>query len=323
MTVRITNSMITNSVMYHLNTSLYNLNRTYGQMSSGKRIDAPSDDPLGASAVLKYTDYVSRIEQYKANCEEASGWLNVTEEALDGVTDCLSTVRERMVQAFNGTLSDEDKADILEEVKELTETMVELFNTDYAGRYVFGGYNTETKPATLGTAGGLSTILYQGAALQDADSTQDRVIRTGVGSTVTANIQGCEVMGESPDGIYDVLMKFQVYLGGGATYSWYDTASGTVQTETLETGTLLEELDGNADNVLGLTAKVGARLSELEMRIQRIASDSSIYTTLLSETQDVDIAKISVEYSEASSVYEASLASASKLVLPTLVDFLL
>ncbi len=346
--MRITNSMISNNVMYNLNNSLYSLNKTYSQMSSGKSIETPSDNPVGASTVLKYSAYMSKIEQYQQNSEDATSWLKVTEGALGGITDALTTVRERMVQAFNGTLTDEDRADILAEVQELTEEVVELCNTDYAGRYVFGGFQTEESPVAADSSSAIDMITYQGkytdlggavsTDVSDADLlafytantgnvvdttvSQSKTYNTGFNSTVTVNTEGWEVLGTGADGMYETLKKFQMYLEGDTEYKYVDD-TGTVVTETLDTDALLDSMDANQDTILNLTARAGARRSALELSTQRLTDDYEIYDTLLSETQDVDIAKISVEYSEAESVYEASLKASSKLVLPSLVDFLL
>lgn len=350
--MRITNSMISNNVMYNLNNNLYSLNRTYAQMSSGKSIETPSDNPVGASSVLKYSAYLSKIEQYQKNGEDAASWLKVTEGALGGLTDTLATVRERMVQAFNGTLSDTDREAILQEVQELTDEVVELCNTDYAGRYVFGGYATESSPVAVDSSAVGDMVLYQGSytdlggavsadisdadllafyaantgnVLDSSDMNQSKTYNTGFKSTVTVNTEGWELLGESPDGLYEMLKKFQMVLEGDTEYKYVDASSGSpvVMTEALDTDALLDALDKNADTVLSLTARAGARMSALELSTQRLTDDSDIYTTLLSETQDVDIAKVSVEYSEAQSVYEAALAASSKLILPSLVDFLL
>lgn len=350
--MRVTNSMISNNVMYNLNNSLYSLNKTYAQMSSGKRIETPSDDPVGASAVLKYGAYLSKIEQYQQNSEDASSWLKVTENALGGITEALATVRERMVQAFNGTLSDEDREAILEEVTELTGEVVELCNTDYAGRYVFGGYQTETPPVTVDSSAIGEMVQYQGkytdlggavsAEISDTDllafysantgnlpdssaAPQAKIYNTGFKSTVTVNTEGGDVLGTSPTGLYETLKKFQMYLAGETEYKYVDDSSGTpvAVTEELDTDALLDAMDLNEDNILSLTARAGARMSALTLSTQRLTDDNDIYTTLLSETRDVDIAKVSVTYSEAQSVYEAALAASSKLILPSLVDFLL
>lgn len=350
--MRITNSMISNNVMYNLNNNLYNLNRTYSQMSSGKSIETPSDNPVGASSVLKYSAYLSKIEQYQKNGEDATSWLEVTEGALSGLTDTLTTVRERMVQAFNGTLSDTDREAILQEVQELTDEVVELCNTDYAGRYIFAGYETESSPVSVNSSAVGDMVQYHGKytdlsgaastgisdtdllafytantgnVLVTSDVSQEKTYNTGFKSAVTVNTQGWELLGESPDGLYETLKRFQMVLEGETEYKYVDDSSGSpvVVTETLDKDALLDAMDQNADTILSLTARVGARMSALELSTQRLTDDSDIYTTLLSETQDVDIAKVSVEYSEAQSVYEASLAASSKLVLPSLVDFLL
>ncbi len=80
--MRITNSMIQNNVMYNINNNLYTMNTIYSELSTGKTIQSPSDDPIGASNAMKYEAYLSDIEQYSSNANDAYAWMEVTESAL-------------------------------------------------------------------------------------------------------------------------------------------------------------------------------------------------------------------------------------------------
>jgi len=349
--MRITSSMISNSVMYNINKNLYNLNTTYTRMSSGKKIETPSDNPVGASTVLKYSSYLSKIAQYQTNSEDASSWLKVTDSTLTSLSDDVTSVKEKMVQAFNGTLTDSDKADILEEVNQLKDQVVQLCNTDYAGRSIFGGYETESDPVAVDSTAVGDKVTYHGKYLcldgavsssvsdsdlmnfytsnasnvvTSSDTGQDMVYDTGFNSSVTVNTEATSILGQDSAGLYETLQQFSLYLSGETSYKTIDTSSGTptVVTKTLDTDSMLSALTANEDTVLGLNSKVGAKESALELSIQRLTDGNEIYKTLLSETQDVDVAEVSVEYSQAQSVYQESLSAASKLVLPSLLSFL-
>ena len=119
------------------------------KMSTQSEIQLASDDPIVATKALKYRNYVATIEQYQSNAADATSWMEVTEDALGSLEDIVQRTRELTVQAASGTLSESDQADIAEEIGELKSSAVEVLNSTYAGRYIFGGYATDKAPYSI------------------------------------------------------------------------------------------------------------------------------------------------------------------------------
>lgn len=112
------------------------------QLSTGKRITRPSDDPVGITQVLKYKTDIREAEQYGKNITDAQGWLEVSESALVNIKDILQRVRELTVQAANGTNTPEDTQKIMVEIEQLTSEVLVSGNATSAGRYLFSGLET-------------------------------------------------------------------------------------------------------------------------------------------------------------------------------------
>lgn len=140
--MRITNSMLVKNMLWNSNNNLVSMSNYQNQLSTGKKITRPSDDPVGITQVLKYKTDIREAEQYGKNIDDAMGWLEVSESALVNVKDILQRIRELAVQAANGTNTPEDTQKIKVEVEQLTQEILVSGNATNAGRYVFSGLET-------------------------------------------------------------------------------------------------------------------------------------------------------------------------------------
>lgn len=133
-----------------------NLNKTQEQISSGKRILTPADDPVGASRVLQLNQEVALMDQYERNITLLDARLEQEEGVLSAVEDSVARIRELAVQAGNaGVLTEEDRVAIAAEVRERVDEMVDLMNTkDGSGEYLFSGFSGKTQPFVENPGGG-------------------------------------------------------------------------------------------------------------------------------------------------------------------------
>ena len=144
--MRITNNMMFDSSIRNLNNNLQRLSDAQTKYSTQSKIQVPSDDPVIATRAIKYRDYVADVEQYQKNTSDATSWMQVTDDALQGVADYMTRLKELVVNGANDTNSDASKAAIADEIKEIKKGLIDTMNTSYAGRYVFAGYNTDEPP---------------------------------------------------------------------------------------------------------------------------------------------------------------------------------
>ena len=144
--MRITNNMMFDSSTRNLNNNLQRLSDAQTKYSTQSKIQVPSDDPVIATRAIKYRDYVSDVEQYQKNTSDATSWMQVTDDALQGVADYMTRLKELVVNGANDTNSTASKAAIADEIKEIKKGLIDTMNTSYAGRYVFAGYNTDEPP---------------------------------------------------------------------------------------------------------------------------------------------------------------------------------
>lgn len=143
--MRITNKMMTNNALYNINNNKNLLSNLEQQYSSGKKITKPSDDPIVAVRALKFRTNLSELSQYyEKNIPDAIAWMDVTESALNTVNGIITSMNTYCDQGANDYPTAEDRNAIATNLEQLKGQLYQEGNTNYAGRYVFSGYKTDT-----------------------------------------------------------------------------------------------------------------------------------------------------------------------------------
>ena len=143
--MRMTNKIMQNNSLYNINNNKVLQDKLSTQMSTQKKITRPSDDPVVAIRALRLRSSVSELSQfYEKNAPDAESWLEVTGKALETVTDVLTDLSTKANKAANKDLKSEDLQIYVEQMKSLRDEFYSTGNVDYAGRYVFTGYRTDT-----------------------------------------------------------------------------------------------------------------------------------------------------------------------------------
>ncbi len=316
--MRVTNSMMISQLMKNLNRNLKRIENHQYQLATGKKIVRPSQDPVGITRSLQARTELSKIEQYIKNVEDAKAWLVEAETALDEINSLIVRAYELTVDAANDSKTPEDRQAIAKEIDQLMKQLLEAANSSYAGRSVFGGYNTAEKPFEVREIDGQMFLLYNGeeiANLSDPDSQPDvnvvlEKIEFEVGAGVKMDIAtpGPEVLGTGNDNLYAVFYGLFQALNDG--------------TNTDRISEYIGKLQDQQQHILSQLAEVGGKTNRLDLIKTRLEADELNYTSIKSHVEDVDHEKVIMEFMMAEIVYRSSLAVGARIIQPTLVDFL-
>ena len=185
---------------------------TSRQASSGKRINAFRDDPLGVARVFDLRSIVTSLQQYSRNITTSQPFLEQTDTALGQVSDTLLRAKELALIMTNDTHTAQDRQSAAVEVNQLFEQVLLVANTEVAGRFLFGGFQNDAAPFD-------STGAYLG-------DNGDMAIQTGSTSTLSLNVTGSRVFqgvgGSAGVGVFDTLRDLATVLnadGNGDVYS--------------------------------------------------------------------------------------------------------
>ncbi|PAB59368.1 flagellar hook-associated protein FlgL [Anaeromicrobium sediminis] len=290
--MRITNNMMISNMMRNLNNHMINLDKLDNQASTGKRISKPSDDPVGMSTILRLSSDISSHEQYKKNIDESLSWLDASETAITQLKDALQRVRELTVRASNDTLTDEDRAATKKEISQLKDQIVSIGNTNFAGKFLFAGYNTLDEPfeevevdidgKTVKRLKYNGKFLSPGGAvdpsiddtefknflinplnkeLTSTELDQDKLIEIGTKNYVDVNITGDELVQIGFLGTYDTLTRLEMALDKPDNEDSASYKKGFIESEYKTTP--ISGLDNSADRKLVIT--VGDDNVEIEV----------------------------------------------------------
>ncbi|WP_323752554.1 flagellar hook-associated protein FlgL [Marinobacter sp.] len=187
--VRISSQQIFSSGISRMQDINSDLLKTQQQISTGKKVNSPSDDPVAAARILKLDQDLSRIETYQRNADLADNRLQQEESALSSAIDIIQRVRELTVQAGNGSLAANDRESISSELKERLGQLADIANTrDASGEYIFSGFQGNTPAFGQNDAG---AWVYQGDEGQ-------RVLEIDDGVTVPISDHGKGIFSNVP-----------------------------------------------------------------------------------------------------------------------------
>lgn len=143
--MRITNTMMMNQTLRNVSKSKNNLNTSENELATEKKITRPSDDPIVAIRALSLRSSLSEINQYlKHNIPDAESWLDVTHSSLNNMDGILSDIFQYCNQGSSDQFTTNDRSAIIDVLKQYRKAIYSEANADYAGRYCFTGYKTDT-----------------------------------------------------------------------------------------------------------------------------------------------------------------------------------
>ncbi len=277
------------------------------QVSTGRRIVTPKDDPIGAAQALMVTQAGAVNELYLKNQGTADSKLSALDSTLQGINDELVGIYEKSIAAGNGAYSDSDRKAIAAELTERLDSLISLANTqDGNGRYVFAGFQSTTKPFSG------SPVVYAG------DDGQQK-LQVTASQYVTTNLSGNDVFmnvvdangvstGQSMFQSVQDMITFLNTPGGSAGSPAYTTA--------------LSNISASIDNVLRNQATVGARQSSLESMTNTAEDRVVQYAQQLSDIEDLDYAKAITEISQKKLQLDATQATFAKTAQLSLFDYI-
>jgi flagellar hook-associated protein 3 FlgL len=303
MTVRITPAMVTSTTLSDLNTSLASLERTSDELSSGKTILEPADNPFGASQVIDLQSQLEGLSSYEGEAQNGIAWENTASDAMTSISQSVQRVRELLVQGANGTYDQEDLDTMANQVEQLAEGIKQDANTQYAGQYVFSGTETTTAPYEQG-----KNDEYKGN-----EGTISRAVGPGASVTISTNISTLLGNGEAAeDGkLLDTLRTIAKNMRSGTPE----------EREALGTTDLLK-IDGNIETLTQLQASAGSATDQLQTALTRGEDMQTSVAEALSNIDDTNVAAVSINYANEQAAYEAALRAGANIVQESLLNFL-
>ena len=191
MTNRISTAGMQDAVIAQMEAQQTALAKTQAQISSGKRVQTPADDPIAATQIMTMQSALSQVAQYKTNAAAATTRLSTSEQAFTSVGNVLQHIRDLVVQANTGTVDSSTRAAIATDVQSSLQQLQALANQkDSNGDYLFAGLSSQTQPFVQNANG---TVSYQG-------DQGTRSLQLSANSKVADGYSGTQVFQAIPQG---------------------------------------------------------------------------------------------------------------------------
>ncbi|MEB3751033.1 flagellar hook-associated protein FlgL [Geobacillus icigianus] len=294
--MRVTQFMLANNMLRNLSNSYDRLGKYQEQLTTGKKITRPSDDPVVAMKGIAYREELARVKQYQRNIGEVHNWIDSADDALDKVGLALQRIQELVVQASTDTATPEDRKKIADEIDQIQKHVVDIANTKIGDKYIFNGADTKN-PLFIGYPGqpGFAVNGNQG----------DVEIEVFGGIKLDVNIDGKTLF----TGMIGMLDQLKTALN--------DPSSNGKAIEGY-----LSRIETQQNALLSARSELGAKQNRVEMMENRLATQEEIATKLMSNNEDIEYEKAITDLITQESVHRAALSVGARIIQPTLVDFL-
>ncbi|MBH5320619.1 flagellar hook-associated protein FlgL [Paenibacillus sp. GSMTC-2017] len=322
MSFRVTQSMMNTQLLRNISNNMGRMNNLQNQLSTGMKINKPSDDPVGITFALRYRSELDANDQYTENVSSAMSMLEYTDTSIGQAGEIMQRFRELMVKGANGTYEQTSMDAIKVEVSQLYNQMVEIGNSQFNGKQVFNGELTGDKPyPTMGVEGtpnpGANPPLLK--AFQVASDNGSIKYELSAGMKLGINITGNEVFGDA--------------LSPTATQAEIDASTNVFALlqrahDMLAAGdqkgisSLIGQVDTRMNTMLTKRAEVGAKVNRVDIVQNRLEDIGINLQTVQAKTEDANMSEVITNMKTEENVYQASLSVGAQLIRPSLVDFL-
>lgn len=304
--MRISTNTIYQSGITRINNIQSDQAKLQEQISTGRRISSPSDDPIAAARAIEIASAQSSNAKFADTRQTAQLKLNTLESNLNSITSLLISTQSSLVAAGNGTLSDTERSFLGSELKSSMEALLGLANTkDASGNYLYAGYKTNTVPF-VATATGADYMGDSNQQLLQVDSQRQMAINSPGDNVFQAN--GNDIFAS----LSTMITLLNTPITDATTQANYNAGLATT----------IDKMKDSVDNVLNVRTDVGQKLREID-ELDTAGSDRELqYSKTLSKIQDTDYASALSDFAKQQTIMEAAQKSFVQMTSLSLFSFI-
>lgn len=300
--MRITQNSMNRTQLAGLNESLGRLQKTQEGLTTGKRLNRPSDSPVDTVSAMRLRDQQRSLSQLGRNITDGLSRLQTADDALIRAQSMMNRVRTQVVAGANGVNGPAQREAYALEIEEIRKGLIQLANTQYAGQPVFGGTSTEANAFDPTTGAFLGNNAEVWRKVSEAD---------GEAGDVNVAVSGEEAFGGGSGDDTELLGPTGLLGGIVARLRAGDDVSED-----------LTKLDVAMDNLSAAHSTIGARSNRLTNLVDQNGRADDAAAVALSKVEDVDFMKAAMDLNIQSNAYNAALQASAKIIQPSLMDFL-
>jgi flagellar hook-associated protein 3 FlgL len=275
---------------------------TQDQAASGRKLRSVSDDPSGAVRVFRNRTKLENVNQFRRTNDYVEGFLGKTEDALRSITDTVMRAKELAVQQSNGVWDAGSRKTVSHEIQQLAEQIVQLGNSTYGDRFIFGGFKTSHPPVSGdGHYGGDDGLIYV-----QLDEDTFRPINIPGRRIFEVSVKDSGPQGENVP-LLRIVQDFREALEN-------NDVDGIFRSST--------RLDGALTQLAEMTASLGARRASVRDAAERLDHLEEFVLTDNVKIESADPVSTALDMKRAENALSYTLNASSKVLGPSLMEFL-
>lgn len=295
MAIRVTQNMLNSHMLRNLSNSMGSMDKYQEQLSSGRKISRPSDDPVVATRGMFYRSALVENGQFQRNVNEATSWMELADKAMDEQTSIMKRVDELAVYSGNVSLNSDSLKAIAEEIDQIKEQMGNIANQTVGGRYIFAGTDTQNPPYSY----------EEGNFVSDNNAEIRLEMNKNVFLPINVSGQALFNYPSKDKNVFKLLDTISAQLKEGKDVTGYIT-----------------DIQQQEDNLNAQRASLGARVNRIELISDRLQNEEVNVNKLMSDNEDADVASVITNLKTQENVHSAALGAGARIIQPSLMDFL-
>lgn len=337
--MRVSSNVTYNDFIKNLGTNASKVQKTLNQISSLKQVSKSSDNPLLVSKIMNLNVAIARNETFGQEIKDSQDWINTQFGALQHVNDSMNNIRRLVQHSANGTQDiDEIKAN-RNEIQQEIEGIVESLNTNFDGRYIFGGTDTTNPPFSVvkNANDAVIGIEYNGSATEVSREIADSVV-------VNLPTNGGNILGGSQmnNFLKGLIGDMDLYINNKedinklqeeikeldptdkeyvAKQTELATKEGELSGWSATMSKKIGDLDARKGDIAEFQTRIDSTANRLKSAGSRNETEKLSLKSTLSDRQDVDVAEKYMEYQNQMLAYQTTMAMGTKIMQTSILDY--
>ena len=292
--MRITQAMISKNLIEGLRNNRDRLNETQRKISTGKKHAKLSDDPESFSKAKRLSKQINQNNQYLKNVTKANAWVMTTRNAMENLSSNISQLREISLQGASDDLTPTGRQALSDQIQYIIDDTLDILNQSYLGKKLFAG--TKTKVESPFSVGNDGSITYNGNSANINNKISDNL-------SISINVSGQEVLDTN---IFTIASNLKTAMVAGASDVKAD----------------LSDVESLKDKISQISTSLGHRENQIYLSQNRLDTANMNLSSLLSDTEDVDLAEAITAYNSQEIAYRAAMQTAADVLKLNIMDYL-
>lgn len=295
--MRVSQNLFIGGLIDKINQSQDNYLATQERLSTGKKVNKASDNPISAQRIVDLNTLDDNFEQFRSSAKRSESFLEHTESAIDSASELMNYMRDLATQLSNETYNEQDRIDAAPSVDEVLDQILQLGNSQYDGMYLFGGTLDQTPPFDTTNYGYLGNNDIKEVEI----FTQERI---------TINLPGSDIFTDTNNGSEDIFQHLQ------------DFKTALENNDTASIMGAITDFENSLDQLSQSRSITGFSLQKITMTRTTLESKQQINTETRVDIEDADIALESVNLSKIQQTLQANYTLTGRTESLSLLNYL-